>query len=407
MKLAICTSDGARVDTHFGKAERFLIADVSADDYSILETRELAPGCGDCGNHNDGAISDVAAAISDCSAVIAVMIGKHAMLQLRSAGIACLEFSGGVEDALGKYKAFLNRGNPLRPIPEKSKAVQTPPRVARRRDLASEHPCFAAGRPNNNGRIHLPVAPVCNIACRFCSRSQNNETENRPGVSRALIAPEDAPAIVNRALLLCPSITVIGIAGPGDALASPDALDTLRLVHEAFPELIKCVSTNGLALPGKAKLLADAGVSALTVTVNAVDAGVLKELVDCRDHDELIHNQLTGIREAAEYNIRVKVNTVLVPEINGAHIADVSRAVKAAGADMQNILPVIPNNKLSRVPAPSCEQIEDARRDAGEHLTQFRHCAHCRADAIGVPGVSDFSAEIYGNLRITETFSHG
>jgi nitrogen fixation protein NifB len=206
---------------------------------------------------------------------------------------------------------------------------------------------------------------------------------------------------------LCPEITVVGIAGPGDALASPEALETLRLVHEAFPELIKCVSTNGLALPGRARELAEAGVGALTVTVNAVDPEILEQLVDCRDHRELIRNQLAGIREAAGLNIRVKVNTVLVPEINGAHIADISREVKAAGADMQNILPLIPNNKLAHIPAPSCEQIEDARRAAAAYLTQFRHCAHCRADAVGVPGQSDFASELYGSLRIVETFSHG
>jgi nitrogen fixation protein NifB len=397
MKLALCTSDGAYVDTHFGKTERFVIADVDAHGYRILETRELAPGCGDCGRHDSDAMARVAESISDCDVVVTVKIGGHAVRQLARAGVTCLEFSGGIDEALGKYRAFLGRGS------RAGKSAQG----ARRRDLASEHPCFSTGKPSSNGRLHLPVADTCNIACRFCSRSRSNVTDDRPGVSRALIAPEDAPALVDRALRLCPSITVVGVAGPGDALASQSALEALRLVHEAFPELIKCVSTNGLALPGKAQLLADIGVGALTVTVNAVDPDVLSDLVDCRDHRELIHNQLSGIREAAGSGIRVKVNTVLVPEINGAHIAEVSRAVKEAGADMQNILPLIPNNALAHVPAPSCEQIEDARRTAGAYLTQFRHCAHCRADAVGVPGQSDFSAELYGALRVTETFSHG
>jgi nitrogen fixation protein NifB len=397
MKLALCTSDGARVDTHFGKTESFLIADVSANGYQILETRRLASGCNDCGSHNAAAIDQVAAAISDCDCVVSVQIGPRAQRQLLSMGVACLEFSGDVDEALGKYRAFLarrKRGAPRHPY-------------EKRRDLTVEHPCFATGRPSSKGRIHLPVAQTCNIACRFCSRSRNNETEDRPGVSRTLLAPADAPALVHRALQLCPEITVVGIAGPGDALASPAALETLRLVHESFPELIKCVSTNGLALPGKARELSETGVSALTVTVNAVNPEILEQLVDCRDHRELIRSQLAGIREAAACNIRVKVNTVLVPAINGEHIADISREVKAAGADMQNILPLIPNNKLAHTPAPSCEQIEDARRTAGAHLTQFRHCAHCRADAVGVPGQSDFASEIYGSLQIAETFSHG
>ena len=136
-------------------------------------------------------------------------------------------------------------------------------------ELEENHPCF--GRHNaQTGRVHLPVCPGCNIACRFCERSLN-QTENRPGVTSRVLKPEEAVPLLKRALELSPEIRVAGIAGPGDSLASDNALKTFALVKKEFPGLIKCMSTNGLLLSERAQEIIDAGIDSLTVTVNAVD----------------------------------------------------------------------------------------------------------------------------------------
>jgi len=98
------------------------------------------------------------------------------------------------------------------------------------------HPCFALGKPNNKGRIHLPVSPACNISCKFCDR-QINMTEQRPGVTGSVLTPTEALAAVRKAVALAPEITVVGIAGPGDTLATSHALETFRLISGEFPHL--------------------------------------------------------------------------------------------------------------------------------------------------------------------------
>lgn len=112
------------------------------------------------------------------------------------------------------------------------------------KNLQDSHPCFG-GHKKNVGRIHLPVSPGCNIACRFCDRVLN-DVEERPGVASKIISPEESLGILEKALRLCPDITVAGIAGPGDPLASEYALRTFRLIKVKYPSLIKCMSTNGL-----------------------------------------------------------------------------------------------------------------------------------------------------------------
>ena len=122
----------------------------------------------------------------------------------------------------------------------------------------------------------------------------------------------------------------------------------------------------------------------------------------------LIENQLNGIRKVAESGITVKVNTVLVPRINGSHIEKIAKTVSSLGASIYNIIPLIPTYELKDEKAPFCFQIEEARKSAGKYIDVFRHCNRCRADAVGVPGVSEFSKEVYSDdFVISDTFSHG
>lgn len=287
--------------------------------------------------------------------------------------------------------------------------------------LQTAHPCFAQGKPNNRGRIHLPVSPGCNIECKFCQRSHTDENRERhiPGHSGEIITPEEAIDVVRRSLELCPDITVVGIAGPGDTLATPYALQTFRLIKKEFPQLIKCMSTNGLLLPDKADEIIETGIDSLTVTVNAVDPDIEAKLnsgiwyrgqyYPGREGAEiLIKNQLEGIKKVADAGITVKVNTVLVPEINIDHVTEVARTVSERGAKIYNIIPLIPQHELAWCSAPDCAQIDGTRQKAEKYINVFRHCQHCRADAIGVPGKKDYGDQIYlKRISHKDTFSHG
>ncbi len=283
--------------------------------------------------------------------------------------------------------------------------------------LQMSHPCFGEHK-KNVGRIHLPVSPGCNIGCRFCHRAMNDE-EVRPGVASKVLSPEEALEVLDKALTLCPEITVAGIAGPGDTLASEYALDTFRLIKKRYPLLLKCMSTNGLLLYEKADEILEVGIDSLTVTVNAVQPEIEALLNDgIVYHGKyyagteaaaiLIENQLKGIRKVTEGGITVKINTVLVSDINGSHIEEIAKTVKRAGASIYNIIPLIPQGALSGERPPVCAEIDAARAAAVKYIDVFRHCQHCRADAVGMLGGKDFGDMIY-QRRVAgrETFSHG
>jgi nitrogen fixation protein NifB len=121
----------------------------------------------------------------------------------------------------------------------------------------------------------------------------------------------------------------------------------------------------------------------------------------------LIEAQKRGIKKAADLGMLVKINIVLVPSINGDHIAEIAKTVAALGAGICNIIPLIPQCEFADFDEPDCNELSRAREAAEAHLPVFRHCQHCRADAIGVPGREDLSSLLYGYQEFDQTFSHG
>jgi nitrogen fixation protein NifB len=224
--------------------------------------------------------------------------------------------------------------------------------------------------------------------------------------------------VVEAALILCPELRVVGVAGPGDPLASDEALDTLIEVRRRHPGLINCLSTNGLALAASMERIKEANVRTITVTVNAVkpeilaamNRGVLTDgrfIGDLSGASLLIEAQERGIRLASENRLVIKVNIVLAPGLNDGHIGEVAEKVRIWGAGILNVIPLIPANDLAHLPAPTDEEKGRAAEEAGRHLPVKQNCRRCRADACGIPGLTEHSGELYRDLGPVETFSHG
>lgn len=282
--------------------------------------------------------------------------------------------------------------------------------------LVKRHPCFNQEAHSKFGRIHLPVSPGCNIQCKFCQRGFN-KWEKRPGVCSTILTPSEAVKIVEKALQLCPEITVVGVAGPGDTLATDHALETFELIQQKFPYLINCLSTNGLLLKEKAERIVAAGVKTVTVTVNAVKPEILQKICSYIKYNGqymtgehaarwLILAQLAGIKKVAELGAVVKINTVLIPGVNDKQVEEIARVTSQVGASVINIIPLIPQYEMKHYPAPNCQELNAAREVAEKYLTVFRHCRQCRADACGIPGLDqDLAHQLY--KQPMPTFSHG
>lgn len=281
--------------------------------------------------------------------------------------------------------------------------------------IIKTHPCFSREAHHKFGRIHLPVAPACNIQCRYCIRKYDCANESRPGITSKVMTPSEALDRVRVLLERNDKISVIGIAGPGDPLANDAAFETLNMIHREFPDITLCISTNGVLLPDRLDELIKAGVRSITITINAVMPEVAEKIYSWayykgkryigRDAAELIvKNQARGLRNVIDAGLIVKVNTVYIPGINDAEIPLIAWLSGQRGVDIMNIIPLIPQAELSHLQRPSTELIKRMREDCEEHVTQMTHCRQCRADAFGILGEDkDMELEVL-NAMIGEDY---
>ncbi len=283
------------------------------------------------------------------------------------------------------------------------------------------HPCYSEEAHHHYARMHVAVAPACNIQCHYCNRKYNCANESRPGVVSELLTPAQAVKQVLAVAATIPQMAVLGIAGPGDPLANPErTLATFRALAEQAPDIKLCVSTNGLALPDLVEDLCALNIDHVTLTINCVDPDVgahiypwifwrNRRIKGRKAAEILIERQQQGLEMLVARGVLVKVNSVLIPGVNDEHLKEVSRLVKAKGAFLHNVMPLIAEPEHGtfyglmgqRGPTPDeLQQLQDAC--AGD-MAMMRHCRQCRADAVGMLGEdrgAEFSLDKIENLEI-------
>lgn len=261
----------------------------------------------------------------------------------------------------------------------------------------ARHPCFNREASKSYGRVHLPVAPKCNVQCNFCNRDYDCVNESRPGVTSGILSPGQARWFFEEISKKMP-ISVAGIAGPGDPFSDPEpTIKTMEQIREKHPETILCVSSNGLNLLPSVTKLAELGVSHVTVTVNAVDAEIGAKIYSwirvgkrtfrgVEGATLLLENQLAAIASLKDHGITVKVNSIVIPGINDFHIPQIAEEMKKRGVDLFNCIPMIPveGTVFENLSEPDHETMGNIKERAGEFLPQMKHCQRCRADAAGM-----------------------
>ncbi|MEJ2059315.1 MAG: nitrogenase cofactor biosynthesis protein NifB [Gammaproteobacteria bacterium] len=272
------------------------------------------------------------------------------------------------------------------------------------REKVHNHPCYSEEAHHYFARMHVAVAPACNIQCHYCNRKYDCANESRPGVVSELLTPDQAVKKTMAVAANIPQMTVLGIAGPGDPLANPErTFATFRALSEQAPDIKLCVSTNGLALPASVDELAKHNIDHVTITINCVDPEVgakiypwifwnNRRIKGKKGAKILIEQQQKGLEMLVERGILVKVNSVMIPGVNDEHLKEVSRIVKQKGAFLHNVMPLIAEAEhgtfygVMGQRGPKSSELQALQDDCAGDMNMMRHCRQCRADAVGLLG---------------------
>jgi nitrogen fixation protein NifB len=267
-----------------------------------------------------------------------------------------------------------------------------------------DHPCYSEEAHHYFARMHVAVAPACNIQCNYCNRKYDCANESRPGVTSEKLTPEQAAAKVMAVAAKVPQLSVLGIAGPGDSMFdAKKTFATFRLVEKKLPDLKFCVSSNGLALPDHIDALARHNIDHVTLTINMIDPAIGEAIYPWIyfqgkrytgiEASRILHErQMESLELLAAKGILVKVNSVMMPGINDQHLLEVNAAIKAKGAFLHNVLPLISDPAhgthfgLSGQRGPTPAELKELQDQLAGGANLMRHCRQCRADAVGMLG---------------------
>ncbi|WP_179069023.1 nitrogenase cofactor biosynthesis protein NifB [Nostoc sp. C052] len=268
----------------------------------------------------------------------------------------------------------------------------------------AKHPCYSEDAHHHYARMHVAVAPACNIQCNYCNRKYDCANESRPGVVSELLTPEEA---AHKALVIggkIPQMTVVGIAGPGDPLANPEkTFRTFELIAEQAPDIKLCLSTNGLMLPDYIDRIKQLNIDHVTITINMVDPEIGAKIypwVHYRrkryrglEGAKILHErQMEGLQALKDADILCKVNSVMIPGINDHHLVEVNRVIREKGAFLHNIMPLISAPEhgthfgLTGQRGPTPKELKEVQDNCSGNMKMMRHCRQCRADAVGLLG---------------------
>ncbi len=272
------------------------------------------------------------------------------------------------------------------------------------KERIAKHPCYSEEAHHHYARMHVAVAPACNIQCNYCNRKYDCANESRPGVVSELLSPEEAAQKVLVVAGKIPQMTVLGIAGPGDPLANPDkTFKTFELINSQAPDIKLCLSTNGLMLPDYVDRIKELNVDHVTITINMVDPEIGAKIYPWVHYKRkryrgieaarILHErQMEGLELLREADILCKVNSVLIPGVNDHHLPEVNKAIRERGAFIHNIMPLISAPEhgthfgLNGQRGPTSKELKEVQDKCSGNMKMMRHCRQCRADAVGLLG---------------------
>jgi nitrogen fixation protein NifB len=268
----------------------------------------------------------------------------------------------------------------------------------------AKHPCYSEEAHHHYARLHVAVAPACNIQCNYCNRKYDCANESRPGVVSELLTPEEAAHKVLVIAGKIPQLTVLGIAGPGDPLANPErTFRTFELVADKAPDIKLCLSTNGLMLPEYIDRIKQLNIDHVTITINMVDPEIGAKIYPWVHYKRkryrgiegvrILHEkQMEGLQALKEADILCKVNSVMIPGINDEHLVEVNKVIRSHGAFLHNIMPLISAPEhgthfgLTGQRGPTPKELKAVQDSCAGNMKMMRHCRQCRADAVGLLG---------------------
>ena len=180
------------------------------------------------------------------------------------------------------------------------------------------------GRPLRDLRIS--VTDRCNFRCTYCMPAEIFGESYQFLPKEEILTFEEITRLAR--LFVSMGVSKLRITG-GEPLLRTDLPTLVAMLSEIDPSLDLTLTTNAYLLPQQALALKEAGLKRVTVSLDALDDEVFKQM---NGRGFPVKRVLDGIEKAAEVGLTpIKINAVVQKGVNDHCIVDLARYFKDAG----------------------------------------------------------------------------
>ena len=168
--------------------------------------------------------------------------------------------------------------------------------------------------------IRVSVTSRCNFRCLYCMPNTPFEWEPKENV----LSYEEMFEFLR--LAIDEGIKKIRITG-GEPLLRKDLDKFINMLYSYKPSLDLALTTNGYYLPEYAEKLKKAGLKRVNVSLDSLKPKIANKIAQ----KDVFYKVIEGIEEAIKVGFKVKLNSVIMKEINDNEILDLLEFAKNKG----------------------------------------------------------------------------
>ena len=195
--------------------------------------------------------------------------------------------------------------------------------------------------------LRISLTDRCNLRCIYCMEEDEDFFKKE-----VLLKDEEIIKIVKVFARL--GIKKIRLTG-GEPLVRPNILNLIKSIYDVEGIESIYITTNGINLKPIVKDLKFYGVKGVNISLDTLDNDKYKKITRLGTLDKV----LDSIRECLKYDIKVKINTVLIEDLNKDEIFDLINITKENNISLRfiELMPIGIGSKFKGVSTATIKEI--------------------------------------------------
>ncbi len=174
--------------------------------------------------------------------------------------------------------------------------------------------------------LRVSVTERCNFRCRYCMAEKPFSWVPKEN----LLSYEELFAFIK--IAIDSGITKIRLTG-GEPTTRENLDELIAMIHTYSPQTDIGLTTNGFLLPAIAAKLQQAGLKRINVSLDSLDPDIARYIAQ----KEILEQVLRGIDAALNVGLKVKINSVILKNINEHEIVQLFEFARSHGAQIRYI----------------------------------------------------------------------